>query len=181
MGQTSNFEKNHYSSLGTCTQLQVKKSFRNGLQSTCFRLCMLSSHCPQVIRTSEPWGKPQTLKKIITQVRALAPNFRSKNLSQMDRRLPVLDFVQGVQKKITHFFSHLTSKRNHSETVCQNHLKFDVRRVPFRNSSHMKFQVILINRFLVIPFGSQVRKKVCNFFLDTLQVEYTLPPSHQDQ
>ena len=52
--------------------------------------------CPQVIRTSEPWGKLQTLKKIITQVLALGLNFRSKNLSEMDRRLPVLDFVGWV-------------------------------------------------------------------------------------
>ena len=47
--------------------------------------------------------------------------------------------VQGVPKKITHFFSRLISKRNNSETVCDLLLRFDVRRVPIGNFLHMKF------------------------------------------
>ena len=47
--------------------------------------------------------------------------------------------IQGVPKKITHFFSHLISKRNNSETVCHILLRFDVRRVPIGNSLHIKF------------------------------------------
>ena len=100
-------------------------------------------------------------------------HFNSSKLALSGELGPVTKSVHrdtGCPEKNYTLFSHLTSKRNHSETVCQNHLKFDVRRVPIRNSSHMKFQVILINHFLVIPFGSQVRKKVCNFFLDTLYV-----------
>ena len=36
----------------------------------------------------------------------------------------------GWVKKTRHFFSHPTSNRNNSETVCRNHLKFDVQGVP---------------------------------------------------
>ena len=47
------------------------------------------------------------------------------------------DIIQGVPKKITHFYSHLTFKRNSSKMVCHNHLKFDVQRVPIGNSLHI--------------------------------------------
>ena len=77
-------------------ELYIYKLVKNLSKMDSFRLCKLSTHCPQVIRTSETWGKPQTLKKIITQVRALALNFKSKNISEMDPSLPVLDFVGSV-------------------------------------------------------------------------------------
>ena len=48
------------------------------------------------MRTSETWGKPQTLKKFFIQVLGVVSNFRSKNISEMDRRLPFLDFVCWV-------------------------------------------------------------------------------------
>ena len=47
--------------------------------------------------------------------------------------------LQGESKKTRHFFIHPTSNRNNSETVCQNHLKFDVRRVPHGDSLHRDF------------------------------------------
>ncbi len=97
MGQTTNFEKNHYSSSALALNFKSKNiSEMDPSLATCFRLCRVSTHCPQVVRTSETWGKPQTLKKIIAQVRALALNFKSKNISEMDPSLPVLDFVGSV-------------------------------------------------------------------------------------
>ena len=44
-------------------ELYIYKLVKNLSKMDSFRLCKLSTHCPQVIRTSETWGKPQTLKK----------------------------------------------------------------------------------------------------------------------
>ena len=44
-------------------ELYIYKLVKNLSKLDSFRLCKLSTHWPQVIRTSETWGKPQTLKK----------------------------------------------------------------------------------------------------------------------
>ena len=72
--------------------------------------------------------------------------------------------VQGVSKRIRHFFSHPTSNHNHLETVRPIYLKIIVQRVPMVDYSHRKFQVTLINSSRVIAVGSRLRKKVSYFF-----------------
>ena len=60
-----------------------------------------------------------------------------RSMSGTQYHLPSL--VQGESKKTRHFLSLPTSNRNNPETVCQNPLKFDVRRVPYKDSSHSDF------------------------------------------
>ena len=76
----------------------------------------------------------------------------------------ILKKVQGESKKIRHFFSHPTSNRNNSKTVCQNHLKIDVQGVPHGDSLHSDFYVNRTNRFRVIAVKSWMRKKCLIFF-----------------
>ena len=68
--------------------------------------------------------------------------------------------IQGESKKTLHFFSHPISNFTNSKTVCPINLKNAVRRVPMGNSSHIKFEVILTNRFRVIAVINWMRKKV---------------------
>ena len=59
-------------------------------------------------------------------------------------------------KKPVHPKYDITSNRNNSGTICQNHLKFDVRWVPIGDSTHINFQVNWTNRSRIIAVGSWV-------------------------
>ena len=72
--------------------------------------------------------------------------------------------LQGESKKTRHYFPHPTYNLNNSKTVCPICLKIAVRRVLIGDSSHIKFQGILTNRFRVITVRSWKRKKVSGFF-----------------
>ena len=54
----------------------------------------------------------------------------SSGISMVIGKLWILDGVQGVQKKIAHLFSHLTSTRNNSGRGFPIYLKIGVLRIP---------------------------------------------------
>ena len=74
---------------------------------------------------------------------------------------------QGTKKRIAilytpatffMFFLRPTSDVDISETVCPNHLKFDVRIVLYQVPFQIEFQVIRTNRFRDIELGSLPKK-----------------------
>ena len=75
-----------------------------------------------------------------------------------------LIYIQGVRKKIRHFFSHPTSNRINSGPVCPIYLKINVLRLAIVDSMHSKFKVILTNCSRVIAVQIGWEKKCLIFF-----------------
>ena len=75
--------------------------------------------------------------------------------------------TKGWQKKTqVHPKFDLTSKCNNSETISQNHLKFNVSRLTIVDYSLINFQVNRTFPSRVIAVGSWVRFCVDSFFYD---------------